>query len=275
MKWLSKAGDFLALIFMIVMVIVTVFPFVYMVLASLMTYSEATSSPPTFIPETFQWSNYKEVFEKAPFLRYFANTIFVSLMITLATLLTVILASFALTSLEFKHKNAVIGLFVMLLMVPYEAIVFTNYQTILDWNLINTYVALIIPFTTSIFYIYYMYNYMKSLSPAYYKAAKIDGASDLEYIRRIMIPMAKPALTTVGILTFISSWNSFLWPLLVTNDKNYRLLSNGLSAFSTESGSEVHLQMAAATITVIPIILIYLVFRKEIIRGVSQGGVKG
>jgi len=118
-------------------------------------------------------------------------------------------------------------------------------------------------------------GYLKGIPDTYYKAAKIDGASDLEFIWRILVPMSKPALVTVAILTFISSWNSFLWPLLVTNSSDLRLLNNGLSAFATESGSDVQLQMAAATITVVPILIIYLIFRKEIIRGVAKNGIKG
>ena len=153
-------------------------------------------------------------------LRYFFNTVFVSAVTTIATLITAILAAFALTSLEFKYKRLVIGLMISLLMVPYESIIFTNYNTIARMGLLNTYSALIIPFLTSIFYIYYLNGYLQSISNTFYKAAKIDGASDLAYIRRILIPMSKPALVTVGILTFISSWNSFLWPLLVTNEKN-------------------------------------------------------
>lgn len=272
---MKKVITTLSYIFIIFMAIITIFPFIYMVLAGLMTYSEVTSLPPKIIPEVFQWHNYVAVFEKAPFLRYFTNTLFVSLVTTAATLITATLAAFAITSMEFKFKNAVLVIFVSLLMVPHEAIIFTNYNTISQMGLLNTYGALIIPFLTSIFYIYYLNTYFKGIGTTYYKAAKIDGASNLQYIWRILVPMAKPALTTVGILTFIASWNSFLWPLLVTNDKNMRLLNNGLSAFATESGSDVQLQLAAATLTVVPILIIYLIFRKEIIRGVSKNGVKG
>ncbi len=240
-----------------------------------MTYSEVTSIPPTIIPDSLQWGNYSEVFAKAPFLRYFVNTVFVSATTTLFTVVTSVLAGFALSSLEFKHKNLVVGLLVSLLMVPYESIIFTNYHTIAKLGLLNSYSALIIPFLTSIFYIYYLYGYLKGIPTTYYKAAKIDGASDLEYIWKILVPMSKPAIVTVAILTFISEWNSFLWPLLVTNEKKYRLLNNGLAAFTTESGSDVQLQMAAATLTVIPILIIYLIFRKEIIRGVAKNGIKG
>ncbi|MHC5267730.1 carbohydrate ABC transporter permease [Enterococcus sp. LJL98] len=272
MKKIMTSFSFLFLIFM---AILTLFPFIYMILSGLMTYSEATSIPPTMVPEKFQWENFLTVFTKAPFIRYFFNTVFVSTVTTIATVVTAILAAFALTSLEFKHKNLILLVMISLLMVPYESIIFTNYHTILRLGLLNSYSALIIPFLTSIFYIYYLFGYLKSIPATYYRAAKIDGATDLEYIWRILIPMSKPALVTVGILTFISSWNSFLWPLLVTNDKKYRLLNNGLSAFTTEAGSDVHLQMAAATLTVIPILIIYLVFRKEIIRGVAKNGIKG
>ncbi|HIY57612.1 MAG TPA: carbohydrate ABC transporter permease [Candidatus Tetragenococcus pullicola] len=272
---MQKVINIIAYLLLAVLALVTLFPFVYMILAGLMTYTEVTSIPPTIIPEKLQWANYTAVFAKAPFLRYFFNTVFVSAMTTLFTVVTSVLAGFALSSLQFKHKGLVIGLLVSLLMVPYESIIFTNYHTIAQMGLLNSYTALIIPFLTSIFYIYYLYGYLKGIPSTFYKAAKIDGASDLEFIWRILVPMSKPAIVTVGILTFITSWNSFLWPLLVTNEKKYRLLNNGLAAFATESGSDVHLQMAAATLTVIPILIIYLVFRKEIIRGVAKNGIKG
>lgn len=272
---MKKMITIISYLFILLLGITTLFPFVYMILAGLMSYSEVTSIPPTFLPKHFQWGNYVEVFEKAPFLRYFINTVVVSLATTIATVITSILAAFALSSLKFRFKGLVVGVMVSLLMVPYESIIFTNYNTIARMGLLDTYTALIIPFLTSIFYIYYLMGYLRGIPDTYYKAAKIDGASDLEFIWRILVPMSKPALVTVGILTFISSWNSFLWPLLVTNSSDFRLLNNGLSAFATESGSDVQLQMAAATITVVPILIIYLIFRKEIIRGVAKNGIKG
>lgn len=109
----------------------------------------------------------------------------------------------------------------------------------------------------------------------YYNAAKVDGASDFEFIRRVMIPLSKSTLFTIGLLNFIAGWNSFLWPLLVTNTKDMRMISNGLSAFATEAGSYIHLQMAASTITILPILILYFIFRKQILKGVSYGGLKG
>lgn len=272
---MKKIATGLSLLVIIILAMVTVFPFVYMILASFMTFQEATSIPPTLFPKSFQFGNISEVMKHAPFLRYFFNTVLVATLSTLGVLVTSTLASFALVKLEFKYKSLVLMVMISLLMVPYESIIFTNYQTIARLGWLNTYAALIIPFLASVFYIFYLKEYLTSVPIAYYKAAKIDGCGDLEFIWKILIPLIKPALVTVGILSFISSWNSFLWPLLVTNDTNMRLLNNGLSAFSTESGTNVQLQMMAATLTIVPILIIYFIFRKEIIRGVAKDGIKG
>lgn len=272
---MKKVSTILSKGFIVIMALITLFPFVYMILASLMTYQEATSIPPTLIPSKPQWENFALAMEQAPFVRYFFNTIFVSGVTTLGIIITSILSAFALVKLEFKYKNILVMGMAALLMVPYEVTVFTNYQTIAQLNLLDTYTALILPSLASIFYIFYLKEYLTSIPISYYKAAKVDGCGDLEFIRRIMIPLSKPALFTMGILSFINGWNSFLWPILVTNTKELRLLSNGLSSFASESGTNVHLQMAASTIAIVPILILYLVFRKQIIRGVVKSGVKG
>ncbi|MDU5110172.1 MAG: carbohydrate ABC transporter permease [Clostridium sp.] len=272
---MKKVNLVLSKTFIVLMAIITLFPFVYMILSSLMTYQEATSIPPTLFPKEFQWNNFSLAMEQAPFVRYFFNTIFVSGISTIGTVITSILASFALVKLEFKYKNILVLGMAALLMVPYEVTVFTNYKTIAQLGLLDTYTALIIPSLASVFYIFYLKEYLTSIPISYYKAAKVDGCSDLEFVKRILIPLAKPALFTMGILSFINGWNSFLWPILVTNSKEMRLLSNGLSSFATESGTNVQLQMAASTIAIVPILILYLIFRKQIIRGVVKSGVKG
>ncbi|UPU39135.1 carbohydrate ABC transporter permease [Erysipelothrix sp. Poltava] len=198
---LTKIFKVIATIFIVVMAIITLFPFVYMILASLMTYQEATSIPPTLIPASPQFHNFVEVFQTAPFVRYFINTVVVAGISTLGILITSTLAAFALVRLEFKHKGLIILIMVSLLMVPYESTVFTNYQTIARLGLLNTYTALIVPSLASVFYIFYLKGYLTSIPISYYKAAKIDGCTDLEFIRKIMIPLSKPALVTIGILS--------------------------------------------------------------------------
>ena len=271
---MKKTSSFLSKTFLIIMAIITLFPFVYMVLASLMTFQEATSAPPTLIPQTLNFSNYSRALEVAPFGRYFLNTVFTALSTTTLILITSILAGFALVSFDFKGKNILTMFLAALLMVPYEITVFTNFQTIAKLGLIDSYAALILPHMASIFYIFYLKGYLQSIPSSYYKAAKVDGCSDFEYITKVMVPMAKPALFTMGILNFIAGWNSFLWPILVTNSKEMRLISNGLSAFSSESGTQVHLQMAGSTIAILPILILYLIFRKQIMGGVGSSGLK-
>ncbi|ONI44958.1 sugar ABC transporter permease [Candidatus Epulonipiscioides gigas] len=272
---MEKIGSFISKLFVVIMAIITLFPFVYMILASLMTFQEATSIPPTLIPSELQFNNYAEALKQAPFGRYFLNTVLVATLSTCGTLITCILSAFALVKLQFKGKGILLIGMAALLMVPYEVTVFTNYQTIAQLGWLNSYQALIVPSLASIFYTFYLKNYLTSIPISYYKAAKVDGCGDLEFIIRILIPLAKPALFTMSILSFISGWNSFLWPILVTNDTKMRLLSNGLSSFATESGTNVQLQMAASALSIVPILIIYLVFRKQIIRGVVRSGVKG
>lgn len=272
---MNKVIDIFAKILLVFLAIITIFPFVYMLLASLMSFQEVNSIPPTLIPERLRFENYAEALTKAPFVRYFFNTLFTSITTTIGTLITTVLAAFAFVQLEFKGKNILSLVLASLLMVPYEITVFTNYQTVAKMGLINTYWALIIPHLASVFYIFYLRGFLDGLPKSYYNAAKVDGCSDLEYIFRVLIPMSKPALFTMGILSFITGWNSFLWPILVTNNRNLRLISNGLSAFTTEAGTQVHLQMAASTIAILPILILYLIFRNQIMRGVSRSGLKG
>ena len=268
-------GKTLSYVFIVVMAVITLFPFAYMLSGSLMTFQEATSIPPALVPRTPQWGNFAQAMTQAPFLRYFFNTLLVSGLSTLGTLATSVLAAFALTALNFRGRRIILGIMVSLLMVPYEVVVFTNYRTIAQLGLIDTYTALILPSLASVFYIFYLREYMTSIPRSYYQAAKVNGCGDLEFIWKIMVPLCRPALVTAGILLFVGGWNNFLWPILVTNSTDMRLISNGLSSFATESGTQVQLQMAASAITVIPVLIVYLIFHRNIIEGVATHGIKG
>ncbi|GFZ26771.1 carbohydrate ABC transporter permease [Lactobacillus corticis] len=268
-------GTLVAYIILTIFAIITIFPFIYMILGGLMSFQETTAIPPTIIPKHFQWGNYAKVFKQAPFARYFLNTFIVASVTTIVSLLNSLLGAFAMVNLEFKGKKILQMVMLSLLMVPGEAIIFTNYNTIARLGLLNTYLGLVLPFLTSIFYMYYLQSYFGSISKTIYKASMIDGASDWNYIWKILVPMSKGGLFTVGLLSFISSWNSFLWPLLVTNEDTMRLLNNGLSSFASDAGAETELQLAAATLTVLPILILYFIFRKQIIQGVVRNDLKG
>jgi multiple sugar transport system permease protein len=255
--------------------IFTVLPFVWMILSSLKTPAEMVQAPPTFFPEVPQWSNYKDAWNAAPFARYFINTLIVTLCTTAGVLVTTVLSAFAFSRLNFPGKKTVFSLFLATLMIPGEMLIITNFETITKLGWIDSYKAMIIPWVSSAFYIYLLTRFFMQVPESLYLAAKVDKCSDFKYMMKIMVPMNKQAIFSIAILNIISSWNAFLWPLLVTNSQEMRVLSNGLIRFQTEAGSSTELIMAASCMLVLPIIIVYLFLRKSIIEGVTRGGLKG
>lgn len=252
----------------------TLLPFIWMISSSLKTPGEIISIPPTLFPSSPQWSNYAEAWKAAPFPRYFLNTIIVTLFSTAGVLITAVLSAFAFSRLNFPGKKLVFSLFLATLMIPGEMLIITNFITITKLKWIDTYQAMIVPYLSNVFYIYLLTQFFAQVPESLYLAAKVDKCSDFKYMMKIMVPMNKSAITTIAILNIIGCWNSFLWPLLVTNDTNMRVISNGLVRFQTEAGSNYELIMAASCIMVMPIIIIYLFLRKYIIEGVTQSGLK-
>ncbi|MBN2051056.1 MAG: carbohydrate ABC transporter permease [Spirochaetales bacterium] len=252
-----------------------ILPFVWMILTSLKTLQESIAVPPVWIPEKFQWRNYREAFTVAPFVIYFRNTLIVSVINTLLTIIVTILASFAFARLQFAGKRVLFPLLLASMMIPGEILIIQNYVTVSNLGWIDSFAALIIPWIASPFYIFLLRQYFLQIPEQLYYAARVDGCGDFKFLWRIMVPNAKNAIVTVAILNFVASWNAFLWPLLVTNSERMRVLTLGLIEFTNEAGSEVHLQMAAATFIIMPMILMYLVLRPYIIEGVSRSGIKG
>lgn len=255
--------------------IFTLLPFVWMISSSLKTGSEIVRIPLVLFPEYPQFDNYVMAWEAAPFARYMINTVLVSVLTTIGVLITTTLAAFAFSRLEFPGKKIVFSLLVATLMIPGEMLIITNFITITKLKWIDSYQALIVPWLSNVFYIYLLTQFFIQVPESLYLAAKVDKCSDFKYMVKIMVPMNKNALVTIAILNFIGSWNSFMWPLLVTNSQNMRLLSNGLIRFQTEAGSSYELIMAASCILVMPIVLLYIFLRRHIIEGVVMGGIKG
>src|SRR5690625_4661951 len=255
--------------------IIMVFPFVWMVLSSFKTPEEVAAYPPTFFHSKFNIENFIYAFKTAPFARYFINSTIVTLFTVSLTLLTTILAAFAFSRLRFPGRNIMFALSLALMMVPFEMLIITNYSTMVSLGLIDHLGALIIPFIANIFYVFILRNTFLSIPDTLYWSARVDGASNWKYLWRIMVPIAKPTLIAIALLNAIVSWNSFLWPLLVINSTEYRTLPFGLYAFISEGGVRYERLMAAATVVVIPIIILFIFASKSIIKGVSRGGIKG
>lgn len=268
----SRAADY---VFIAIGALIMIFPFLWMILSAFKSSSEIYASPPVWIPESFKLDNFEYVFETAPFLQYFLNSLIVTLSIVVLTTVTTILAAFAFSKLKFPGRKSIYRSLIILMMVPFELLVVTLYSIIVKMGLVDNLLAMILPFTSSIFYTYILKNFFDSIPDTLYQSAKVDGASDWFYLWHVLVPVAKPSLVTIILLDAISCWNSFFWPLLVTNSTALRTLQVGLYSFMSEGGIRYEKLMAAATVVVLPMIILFIFLRKKIISGVASGGIKG
>ena len=258
--------------------IIVLFPFYWMLLTSVKSYAAYNAEYiPQFFTLTPTLENYIQAFTAVPLARYFVNTIIFTVVTTALMMIVVVLSAFAFSRLEFKGKDLVFTLFLSLMMIPNELVIITNFVTITNAGLRNTYLGLILPSVTSIFYIYLLKENFEQIPEELYKAAKVDGTSDFKYLWKVMIPICRPTIVTVLILKVIECWNAYVWPRLITDDENYFLVSNGIQTIR-ESGfgrENIPAMMAAVVVISIPLIIIFLIFHKKIMEGVSRGGTKG
>ena len=269
---------FFIYIFLIIWALIVLFPFYWMILTSIKSYGSYNSE---YIPKFFTLSptleNYVTAFTSVNLAKYFLNTIIFTLATTGIMMIVTIFAAFAFARLEFKGKNLVFTLFLSLMMIPSELVVITNFVTITNAGLRNTFTGLILPSVASVFYIYLLKENFEQVPDELYKAAKVDGTSDMKYLFKVMIPICSPTIVTILILKVIECWNSFIWPRLITDDENYFLVSNGIQTIR-ESGfgrENVPAMMAAVVSVSLPLIILFLIFHKKIMQGVSRGGTKG
>ena len=274
----SRVGLALIYLFLVIWAIIVLFPFYWMILTSVKSFAAYNSEYiPRFWTPNPTLENYVSAFTTVPLGRYFLNTLIFTVATTGLMMLVIVPAAFAFARLEFIGKNAVFAFFLSLMMIPTELVIITNYVTIVNWNMRNTYWGLILPSVTSIFYIYLLKENFESIPNDLYNAAKVDGTSDLKYLLKVMIPIAQPTIVTIVILKVIECWNSYVWPRLITYDQNYFLVSNGIQQIR-ESGfgrENTPAMMAAVVVISVPLIVLFLIFRKKIMAGVSRGGTKG
>ena len=274
-RGIGKTVTYLLLTFWAVMVL---FPFYMMMLTSVKSYSAYNSE---WIPQLYTLSptlqNYVDAFTQVPLARYFVNTIIFTAATTAIMMVVTVLAAFAFARLNFKGKDLAFTLFLSLMMIPSELVVITNYVTITNADLRNSFLGLILPSVASVFYIYLMKENFAQVPDELYYAAKVDGTSDLKYLFKVMIPICKPTIITITILKVIECWNSYIWPRLITDDEAYYLVSNGIQEIR-ENGfgrENIPAMMAAVVVISVPLIVLFLIFRKKIMAGVSRGGMKG
>ncbi len=274
----SAVGKAFIVLFLVIWAIIVLFPFYWMILTSVKSLAAYNSEYiPRFWTPNPTLENYRAVFTDVPLARYFFNTIVFTVATTGLMMLVIVPAAFAFARLEFKGRNAVFALFLSLMMIPTELVIITNYVTIVNWHLRNTYLGLILPSVTSVFYIYLLKENFESIPDELYNAAKVDGTSDLKYLLRVMVPIAQPTIVTIVILKVIECWNSYVWPRLITFDQNYFLVSNGIQELRENGAGRENTpaMMAAVVVISAPLIILFLIFRKKIMAGVSRGGTKG
>lgn len=263
---------------LILWAVMVLFPFYWMILTSVKSYSSYNSEyVPSFFTLSPTMQNYIDAFTTVSLGRYLWNTLIFTVITTAIMLIVITLAAFAFARLEFRGKNIAFALFLSLMMIPNELVIITNFVTITNLDLRNSFLGLILPSVTSVFYIYLLRENFAQIPDELYYAAKVDGTSDLRYLRKVMIPICRPTLITIIILKVIECWNSYVWPRLITDDPNYYLVSNGIQEIR-ENGfgrENIPAMMAAVVVISLPLIVLFLILRKKVMAGVSRGGTKG
>ena len=258
--------------------LIVLFPFYWMLLSSVKSYAAYNAEyTPAFFTLNPTVANYVTAFTAVPLLKYFLNTIIFTLGTTALMLITVIFAAYAFARIDFVGKRITFTLFLALMMIPNELVIITNFVTITDLGMRNSFQGLILPSILSVFYVYLLKVSFESVPEELYLAAKVDGTTDLKYLFKVMLPICRPTVVTIAILKVIECWNSYVWPRLITDEEAYFLVSNGIQAIR-ENGfgrENIPAMMAAVVVISLPLIVLFLIFRKKIMEGVARGGTKG
>ncbi len=264
---------------LIIGAIISLVPFVYMISTSLKTIGEALGTQ--FFPKIPQWENYLEAWDRANFSRYFFNSIKITAISLLGSLSISILAAYGFARVKFPGRDLIFGILLSTMMIPAMVTIIPNFLTVtwlgrigsLKW--INNWPALTVPFMGSVFNIFLLRQFFAQIPDELFDAARIDGSGHMRFLLQVVLPLSKAPLMVILVLTFMGSWNSLAWPLLVTNTPDWRPISVGLTTFVTEAGQEFHLIMAGALITIIPILIIYFFTQKQFTESIARSGLKG
>lgn len=271
----NKIGRFLNAALKIVVIVIFIFPFYWMLSTSLKDLAEALQFPPSLIPSSLHFENYTHVFEVVPIFQYFSNSLIVSIAVLILQYLIIVPAAYSLSRHEYRGKKLFFGLVLLGQMIPQQITFLPVYLMFSKVKLLNTLIPLIIPFISNPFGIFMLRQYFMQIPQEVIEAAKLDDASNLKIMFKVMMPMAKPALVTIGLLSFISTWNSYFWPLIMTSGEALRTLPVGVAALkSSETLQMWHIIMAGNVVLVLPILLVYLFASKRIRNSFAYSGIK-
>lgn len=264
----------LELVLLLFVLIINV-PFFWMITTSFKFENEVLAYPPKLFPSSFNFDGYKYIWTLVPFARYFINSLFVSITIVASKIFLASLAAYSFAKIPFKGKEVVFYIFLGTMMIPMEVIIIPNYITLNIIGWLNTYWALIIPFVVGAFSIFLLRQFFMQIPRDLDDAAVLDGCGRVRYLFTIVYPLSKPALLTVGLYAFLASWNSFLWPLIVTNSDNMRVIQVALKALQDSWMIDWTSLTAASTIATVPIIILFFFVQKQFLEGIAITGLKG
>lgn len=259
----------------IVIGFIIVSPILYALSMSLMTADRIFQQPPKLLPNKFYFANYKEMLHTAPLFQFIFNSSIVALCITIGQIITSSLAAYAFAFFHFRGKKVLFILILSTMMIPGEAIVISNYLTIGSWGLIDTYRGLIIPFLSSAMGIFLIRQFYLTVPMELKEASIIDGSTNLQFFTRILLPISRPVLGALGVYAFLSAWNQYMWPLLVTNSEHMRTVQIGISMLQSSEAQDYGIVMSGIILIILPSLFIFLFGQKQLIEGMTSGAVKG
>ena len=270
----KRLVSFLSHLLLIAAGVVMVVPFFWMISTALKGNAEMYIYPPRWIPEKIHLENFKRAWQIAPFGRFYINSIFVATTITISQVITGALAGYVFARLRFPGRDAIFYMYVATLIVPTQITMLPLFLIMNSLKWINTYQALIAPFLSSAFIVFFLRQFFSTLPVELEDAAKIDGCGRTRFIWQVLLPLSRPALASIGLFTFLGHWNSYIWPLIITNSTNMRTLPIGLRYFVEESGAQYNYMMAAALISVAPVVVLFFLAQRQFIESIALTGMK-
>ena len=274
-RFLKSIGKTFLYMLLIIGAIVMLYPLYSGLVTSLLTEQNVSSYPPKLFPVDFHWQNYIDAIHQAPLLRFILNSFIQSGGVMILQLITASLAAFAFAYKPFKGKNIVFLIFLSTMMIPWESTIIPNYLLIQKMGWDDTYMGLIAPFTATAFGTFLLRQFFMSIPKDLYDAAKIDGCSDIRFITNILIPLARPALGTLAVYSFLQTYNQYLWPLLITNNTNMRTVQIGITMLQVFEREQWQVVLAGVIIVMIPTLVLFFVANRQLIRGLTAGAIKG
>ncbi|GAA3409708.1 carbohydrate ABC transporter permease [Paenibacillus hodogayensis] len=262
-------------VLLVICAVLVLYPLFFTFSAAFMTPAESSSYPPKMLPGGLYWDNFATVVQLVPIFKFIANSVLISTAIMVGQLLTASTAAYAFAFLRFAGKGVLFTLFLSTMMIPWEVTMIPNYLTVKSWGWLDSYQGLIVPFLATAFGTFLLRQFFMQLPSELFEAARIDGCGHVRRFFRIVLPLARPGLATLGVYSFLTHWNMYLWPLLITNGQQMRTVQIGISMLQFEEMTSWNLVLAGVTLVMLPSLLLLVLGIKQLVRGITAGAVKG